>query len=234
MGRVVVVRHGQASIHAADYDQLCPQGEAQSKLLGQWWAQQAQRFDAVFVGPAKRHRQTHAAVADSMPELPPPSAMPGLAEHDAFGLVRKALPLLADDPEFAAHAQALMTAKDPAARSRGFQRVFEAVMLRWLEGSLPLEGIEPWPVFRDRVNDAFETLAQAAADGRVVVAFSSVGPVAAMLHHVLGCSAQRAFATGWRLRNAAITEFVVGRAQPCLHAFNSVPHLSDADMHTFR
>ncbi|MEM6293794.1 MAG: histidine phosphatase family protein [Myxococcota bacterium] len=233
MGRVVVVRHGQASIHKADYDQLSELGHAQSTTLGAWWAERGERFDAVFVGPAKRHRQTHAEVAASL-ELPPAQPLEGLAEHDAFGLVRAALPLLADDPAMKPLQAALTGATTPAERSAAFQRIFELAMTQWLDGRLAPEGIEPWPAFRDRVLAAFESLEAASQGGRRVVAFSSVGPVAVMLGRALGCPDLRAFETGWRLRNAAITEFRTGRGLATLDRFNAVPHLADASTHTYR
>ncbi len=233
MGRVIVVRHGQASIHKADYDQLSERGHGQSKTLGAWWADRGASFDAVFVGPAKRHRQTHAEVAAAL-ELPEARPLDGLAEHDAFGLVRAALPVLADEPAMKPLQQALMGAGSPAERSAAFQRVFELAMTRWLEGSLSPEGIEPWPHFRDRVQAAFDVLVAASEGGRTVVAFSSVGPVAVMLRQALGCSDLRAFETGWRLRNAALTEFRTGRGTPTLDRFNAVPHLTDPSTHTYR
>ena len=37
MSRIVLVRHGQASFWAAEYDQLSPLGIEQSRLLGEHW-----------------------------------------------------------------------------------------------------------------------------------------------------------------------------------------------------
>ena len=36
MAAIYLVRHGQASFGAADYDQLSARGEQQAQLLGQW------------------------------------------------------------------------------------------------------------------------------------------------------------------------------------------------------
>ena len=58
MGQLYLVRHGQASLGADDYDQLSPLGARQAQRLGEHWRAQGLRFDAVFTGTLKRHRQT--------------------------------------------------------------------------------------------------------------------------------------------------------------------------------
>ena len=47
---LLLVRHGQASFGAADYDQLSERGQVQSRRLGDWLAQGGHRFEAVVVG----------------------------------------------------------------------------------------------------------------------------------------------------------------------------------------
>ena len=58
MGTLTLVRHGQASFGAANYDQLSTVGELQSARLGAYLAQQSLRFDAVYHGSLQRHHQT--------------------------------------------------------------------------------------------------------------------------------------------------------------------------------
>ncbi|MGH9676067.1 MAG: phosphoglycerate mutase family protein, partial [Candidatus Acidiferrum sp.] len=47
MGRLVLVRHGQASFLQQDYDKLSELGEKQSRLLGEYWVRHKTRFDRV-------------------------------------------------------------------------------------------------------------------------------------------------------------------------------------------
>ena len=56
MSRLVLVRHAQASIGHANYDQLSPRGEEQARSLGAHWAEMRTVFDQVFVGPRQRHQ----------------------------------------------------------------------------------------------------------------------------------------------------------------------------------
>ena len=55
---LLLVRHGQASFGAADYDELSALGEEQSRLLGASLAARGVRPDVVLRGSMQRHRQT--------------------------------------------------------------------------------------------------------------------------------------------------------------------------------
>ena len=50
MGELVLVRHGQASFGAEDYDKLSPLGHQQSKWLGEYFKAHDLQFDAVWRG----------------------------------------------------------------------------------------------------------------------------------------------------------------------------------------
>ena len=56
MGTLYLVRHGQASFGAEDYDQLSALGHRQCVALGQYWRERGMRFDAVLTGSLKRLR----------------------------------------------------------------------------------------------------------------------------------------------------------------------------------
>ena len=58
MGQILLVRHGQASFGAADYDALSPLGFEQSRLLGAALAHRTISVDAVVHGTMRRHRET--------------------------------------------------------------------------------------------------------------------------------------------------------------------------------
>ena len=58
MGRVFLVRHAQASFLEPDYDKLSATGEAQARVLGEYWARHKIVFDRVCTGPRVRHRET--------------------------------------------------------------------------------------------------------------------------------------------------------------------------------
>ena len=63
MGNLYLVRHGQASFGADDYDQLSDLGQRQSQRLGEYFAGKGLQFEAVLTGTLKRHAQTWAGIA---------------------------------------------------------------------------------------------------------------------------------------------------------------------------
>ncbi|MCA9709004.1 MAG: histidine phosphatase family protein [Myxococcales bacterium] len=237
MGQLVVVRHGQASLMKADYDELSEQGRAQAAALGRHLAEQGWSFDAVFTGPARRHRDTAALASDAARargrSWPPAVEVPQLDEHDAFGLLSAAGSELSEVPEVLEGQRALRSATSAAERSRSFQRLFEAVMHRWFEGRFEPEGVETWPQFRARVREGLDAII--ASRARRAIAFSSVGPLAVVLQRALGTDDAASFRTAWRLRNASLTTFVFDEAgRFTLDGFNALPHLADPRTWTFR
>ena len=51
MGNLYLVRHGQASFGAEDYDNLSELGCKQAVRLGEYFRENGQLFDTVFTGP---------------------------------------------------------------------------------------------------------------------------------------------------------------------------------------
>jgi broad specificity phosphatase PhoE len=84
MSSLTLVRHGQASFFAEDYDQLSALGHAQAGLLGDHWVRRRLGFDEVYVGPRTRQRQTAEAVGERYRQSglpwPEPVLLPELDE----------------------------------------------------------------------------------------------------------------------------------------------------------
>ncbi|KIG16067.1 Phosphoglycerate mutase family protein [Enhygromyxa salina] len=234
MSTVHVIRHAQASMFAADYDQLSARGCEQARTLGvvltqRFAAADRPGFDAVYSGPARRHEHTASLARESFASaelgFPEPIVLAGFDEHDGQALVEAALPQLSQDQPGAAKlaTQAMDTTLEPRQRAKAWQLLFEAIMRRWLRGELELEGVESWPSFHQRVREAFGTV-RANAKGEVAL-FTSVGPTAVVLHEVLGLPPERAFEQAWRLYNTAITRVVYSGDRMTLDGFNEVAHL---------
>ena len=66
MGTLYLVRHGQASFGADDYDQLSELGQRQSVRLGEYLASRDITFDAVYTGTLRRQVQTWEGIALGM------------------------------------------------------------------------------------------------------------------------------------------------------------------------
>ena len=66
MGTLYLVRHGQASFGADDYDVLSAMGHQQSVRLGEYFQQRGVTFDAALTGTLNRQIQTFAGICQGM------------------------------------------------------------------------------------------------------------------------------------------------------------------------
>lgn len=216
MAVIHLVRHGQASFGSADYDRLSDLGTRQSALLGEWLARISQPAERVVCGTVRRHRQTAEACVAAWGAPPEMVEDDGFNEFDHRDILTRARPDLAEDGALA------RLVAGPDGR-RAFQKVFAAAVERWMAGTHDGEYAEPWPAFRARCVTALERAA--AVDGDVWV-FTSGGPIAALVQHVLGLSDTRMLELNWGIANAGITRLVQGGRR--LGGFNSVAHLEAA------
>lgn len=239
MSTLHLVRHAQASFLEADYDKLSPLGEEQARRLGAYWARRGVRFDAIFVGPRRRHRDTARIALDVLRAenvvLPETIDIDALDEYHAEELMTRNLPKLADlDPKWREELDAFGRASERRDRARRFERIFQEAMRLWAAGRIDDEEVESWSAFRTRVQGALETLTGGTGRGLEIVAFSSGGAIGAMVAEVLGTDADRALDLGWTLQNASVTELLFRPGRVNLSRFNATPHLEDPSLATYR
>lgn len=239
MSSLSLVRHAQASFFADHYDQLSALGEKQARLLGEYWAQSGRAIDEVYVGPRQRHRQTAAAMAarfaQSGRSLPEPVVIPDLDEYDLTGILDRLAPELAkEDKEFATLLERKRHGATAAEQARSFQRMFEPLLIHWLQAGAAIDGLESWTAFQVRVQSGLRQITDRPGNGRRVAVFTSGGFIGTAVQLVLGAPARAALELNWRIRNASLTEFIFSRDRISLDAFNAIPHLTDPELATYR
>lgn len=210
MGTLYLVRHGQASFGADDYDRLSELGERQSERLGRCFQRQGRRFGAVFTGTLRRHRQTLAGIARGFGELPAATELPGLNEYDSHAVVR------------AIHPGELPALGTPEAVRQHFRLLREG-LLRWMDGSAQPQGMPRHEDFMAGVAEAL-TATRQHADGEVLLV-SSGGPISTAMGLVLGLAPEAVVGLNMRIRNSAVSEFHATPKGHSLLSFNALPHL---------
>jgi broad specificity phosphatase PhoE len=210
-----LVRHGQASFGADDYDHLSDLGARQCRLLGQWMHERGLRFEAVLTGTLRRHRQSLQALAESLPGLPEATVWSALDEYDSHALLR-ALP-----------GEPLPPPDTEAGRRAHFRRLREALQA-WMAGRIRPEGMPAWSAFRSGVVEVLAHIGR--THGGDVLVVSSGGPIATAVAHVMQAPDAMAIELNLRMRNSALTEFAFSARGQVLHSFNTLPHL-DAPEH---
>ena len=239
MGRLFLVRHAQASFLSQNYDQLSAPGEAQARLLGEYWAKRRVVFDRVCTGPAHRHRQTAQLVCESYREagrdFPSASVMDEFHEFQGEAVLSQSLPqLLAKNDRIRELHSALKNSGEEGSKRANFQQLFQAVISMWVNEEIAPPGVESWPDFCARVNRGLSKLLGEARKGELGVIFTSGGPVSVTVQRALHLSAQDTLQIAWMPRNCSFSEFIFSGDRFTLSSFNSFPHLDSESLLTYR
>jgi broad specificity phosphatase PhoE len=207
---LTLVRHGQAHPFQRENGRLTALGEQQAAMLAQFWLRTGVRFDEVYHGTLPRQVRTAEVIAECFAAAGAPWPEPVV---DAAWNEYNVRPPQIDNP-------------------REFQRAFEAAMTQWLEAA-ETDGIESWSAFRTRVSTAIQRL-MAGPPGRRVAVFTSGGPIGFTAHCALSAPARIFLDLHWRVRNTSITQLLFDRTRLTLDSFNSIAHLDDASLWTYR
>ena len=214
MGRLYLVRHGQASFGAADYDQLSALGQRQGAQLGAWLHGRGLSFEGVIRGTLRRHAQSLEALGSTLPGLPEAVEWPGLNEYDSQAVVRTV------------HAEPLEPATTPETYRHHFRLLREG-LTRWAAGEVQPEGMPSWRDFVAGVAGALD-LVRERHSGNVLLV-SSGGPISTAVAHVLQAPPSTVIELNLRLRNSALTEFDFTPKRHMLVTYNTLPHLDHPD-----
>jgi broad specificity phosphatase PhoE len=216
MGRLFLVRHGQASFGAADYDQLSDLGHRQCERLGAWFRSHGLHFDAVLTGTLKRHAQSLAAIESGLGVTHATHAAHAeLDEYDSHALIRSVhegpLPTVKTAPEARVHFQLLRDG-----------------LLRWMQGQTQPEGMLRYTAFVAGIEAALAHLRMHHANGTALVV-SSGGPISMAVGHVLGLQPDAVIELNLHLRNSAVCELRMTPKRLHLMTFNTLPHLDSPE-----
>lgn len=216
MAILYLVRHGQASFGADNYDQLSDLGRKQSQQLGRYYAARSIAFDAVYTGTLKRHAQTLDGVCEGLQTRLSAAACAGLNEYDSAALIA------------AVHPDALQRPTTPELYRHHFGLLRQG-LTQWMLGRTRPAGLALWPDFAQGVLDVLSQIQQSGAQS--VLLISSGGPIACAIGHVLATPPEATIELNMRLRNSAVSELTFTPRHFALHTYNSVAHLDALECH---
>lgn len=220
MGQLILVRHGQASFGADDYDQLSDLGKRQSIRLGTYWKQASAHapdtlaFDAVLMGSLKRHRQTWEGIAEGAGLQMTPEVWPGLNEYDSHALIETIHPTPLAKPD------------TPEMYKHHF-RLLRTALQKWMAGETQPKGMPSYAEFVQGIQEVLAHVRTRHA-GRVLLV-SSGGPISTAVGQVLGAPAETTIELNLRIRNTALTEFIYTPTRHMLLSYNNLPHLEEGE-----
>ena len=210
MGTLYLVRHGQASFGADDYDVLSPLGHQQAKRLGEYFKTKGIVFDAALTGTLTRQTSTFAGICEGMETKLDALAWPGLNEYDSHAVIATV------------HAGKLEKPTTPEQYRQHF-RLLKNGLTQWMNGVVSPQGMPSYSDFVRGVTSALDHVRK-THDGKVLLV-SSGGPISTAVGHILGCSPEATIELNLRIRNASVTEFAFTPKRHMLVTYNTLPHL---------
>ncbi len=219
MGTLYLVRHGQASFGAENYDQLSPLGTQQCQQLGRYFLAKGRQFDALISGTLVRQTQSLAAIVDGMGGASsavaqlPVLQLAGLNEYDSHAVIT------------AVHPQPLAKPNTPELYRHHF-RLLRQGLAAWMAGQTQPQGMPSYDGFAAGVAAALDHVrSQCTGD---VLLVSSGGPISTAVGQVLDTAPAVSIELNMRIRNSAVTEFIFNPKRHALLSFNSLTHLDAA------
>ena len=222
MSSILLVRHGQASFGAADYDVLSPTGHEQSRVLGAALAARGVTPDVVVVGEMRRHAETAAGVLSGAGWSTELTVDAGWNEFDHDQVLG-----VHDSP----------TAREGESEKAAFQRWFEEATQRWTSGEHEEAYDESFAAFTGRVDASMARLASSLPSRGTAVVLTSGGAIAWTVASLLADDTAARTDLWLRLNpvsiNTGTSTIVRGGRGTTLVAFNAHDHLSP-DLLTYR
>lgn len=211
MGTLYLVRHGQASFGADDYDQLSDLGRRQAVRLGEYFAERGIHFDGLIAGTLRRHKQTLEGILQGMNRAGEHLAWEGLNEYDSHAVIATV------------HPQPLAKPTSPEMARHHF-RLLRDGLGQWIAGAAQPAGMPTWQEFVAGVRGALDHV-RANHYGQNVLVVSSGGPIATAVGEVLRTPPETMIELNLRIRNTAVTEFAFTPKRHALVSFNTIAHL---------
>lgn len=222
MSVLYLVRHGQASFGAQDYDQLTTLGVEQCRQLARHWAALGREVPQVFAGRLRRQQASAEAFAATLGEAsgraPAVEVIDGLEEYDHVALLRA----------YAVKAGALAELGNLNGNRKAFHRFIERALEAWVTGELPEFG--PFSAFRDPCVAALDRLMRQIGRGQTAVVFGSAGSLAAAIQPIIGLGDWDLLRLKLNLHNTGVIKLLFNEESAAIESINSLSHLEQPGM----
>jgi broad specificity phosphatase PhoE len=229
MGKILLLRHGQANLLGADYDRLSDLGRLQAERTGAALAAQGVDPGIILSGALKRQADTARFAAQSAGWRAPLETDADFDEYSHADLFGAAFPQFADHAAISAHIAA-----QPQPH-RAYHELFERAFAAWLGGATREGGLS-WSAFRARVTAALKRAARRCGAGETALIVTSGGPIAAIAQGLLGVPDAETPKLHNPLYNASLTRLMTRGDAIALSGFNDISHLQggEAALVTYR
>ncbi|WP_411576644.1 histidine phosphatase family protein [Streptomyces mutabilis] len=210
MPLICLVRHGQASATAEDYDVLSDLGRDQSAAVGHELARRGLRDPYLVSGTLTRQRDTARLIAEATGYDQPLHQDASWNEYDHLALITRYAPV--------------------SQQPQPVQDLLDHALLGWMRDPDPVGG-ETWAAFSQRAAAALAELAARLDRGKDAIVVTSGGLLAALCGALLSLPHESVVALNRVSVNASVTTLAVGASGATLLTFNEHAHFAGDRRH---
>jgi broad specificity phosphatase PhoE len=237
MASIYLIRHGQASFGKADYDQLSPKGCQQSEILGK---HMGSFIDArkCFSGDLLRHGQTlqHFSKGANQVGIP-------IGTHSGFNEYDHLEILARNNFSWEDVVKKTTELGQKADANKILHGQFSTALQRWVnseKNGTCDEYAETWTQFKQRCvgalkdvikqyqaskSQAIESDSASTTKSKDILVFTSGGPIAVIIQHVLNLTDEQALDMNQQCRNTSVTKLLFSGNKLSIDYYNNYSHL---------
>lgn len=220
MATIYLIRHGQASFGADDYDKLSELGCRQAQVTGHYLRDCGIQFDVTFSGDLLRQRETAELTTASQGATVPHEIDP------RFNEIRNDEQLKYLMPEVLKVNPAVQQLVDRGlSSSKDYQKVIDAVFNYWVSPQCNDSRIQSWEDYSGGVRQAMKDVMQGQGSGKTVGIFTSGGTIATIVAQVLGLSGDETYSFYEPIFNCSVTQLFYSGNKVSLSYFNDCSFL---------
>jgi broad specificity phosphatase PhoE len=222
MASIYLIRHGQASFGAENYDELSPLGRLQATLTGEHLARAGVVFDAAYCGTLERQKDTGALALAAQAAAVPLIEDARLDEVRNDEHLEYLLPrILQTRPDIKALVDQGLDS------SKRFQKVIEAVFNYWVSPECDEPAIQSWADYSQGVQSMLRDIIAAQGGGRTVAVFTSGGTIATLTAAVLKLPGSATYQFYEPVFNCSVTQLFYSADKVSLSYFNDCSFLRE-------
>ena len=215
MATIYLIRHGQASFGAEDYDKLSELGCRQAQVAGEYLRDCGISFDAVYSGDLLRQRETaQLAIA----------SQPGDVTHNIdprFNEIRNDEQLKYLVPEVVKTNPAIQALVERGlSSSKDYQKVIDAVFNYWVSPQCDDSRIQSWADYSGGTRQALLDVMHSEGSGKTVGIFTSGGTIATIVAQVMGLTGAQTYQLYEPIFNCSVSQLFYSGANVSLSYFN--------------
>ena len=215
MATIYLIRHGQASFGAEDYDKLSELGCRQATVVGEYFRDSGVHFDAVYSGDLSRQRETARLAIASQTREVPHHIDPRFNEIQNEAQLKYLMPeVVKINPTI----QALL--EKGLSSSKNYQKVIDAVFNYWVSPACADPRIQSWAEFSAGTRQAIAEIIENQGGGKTIGIFTSGGTLATIVAQVLGLGGEKTYQFYEPVLNCSITQLFYSRSRVSLSYFN--------------